>query len=405
MINNPVNCLIVQSIDERCGMIKDGVFSYTGDQSRIVEANCLLDEISKWLSFVNDRLYDGLIVTVPEHFFSLNRPLSLQEYEKLMLNLDALFSEVDPSVCFVLSSFPVYHEDLIHWFSSVFFSNSSRHYLSLLKKTCAIQDPSFNGPCGELEAFDCSFYRLPALPSIHLCPYNRFKWRDKTIRVIICKDVALEHQYRRSHVDILLFVADTCGLYRFEFNANQVFVADPFYICGRLTKIQRECQWAAFLKDSKFTIENSDISYEWFLSIIKKNPGIVLTSLFPLLGFMKNQIDELSLEPYFDKNLQLLSDTQKVCAALCHFQLSNINDLFMLIKIIGMLDRRNLVPFKHRINRFFHDRYDVLLATTIALSVVLIIAGCSRLSESISCRSDDMPMTPVNAIGPLGSAA
>ena len=399
MINDPVNCLIVQSIDERCGMIKDGVFSYTGDQSRIVEANCLLDEISKWLSFVNDRLYDGLIVTVPEHFFSLNRPLSLQEYEKLMLNLDALFSEIDPLVCFVLSSFPVYHEDLIHWFSSVFFSEVSRHYLSLLKKTCALQDPSFNGPDGELEAFDCCFYPLPALSSIYLCSYNRFKWRNKLIRVIICKDVALEHQYRRSQVDILLFVADTCGLYRFEFNANQVFVADPFYICGKLIKIQRERQWAAFLKDSKYTIDNGDISYEWYLSIIKKNPGIILTSLFPLLGFMKNQIVELSLESCFDKNLQLLSDTQKVCTALCHFQLSNLNDLFMMIKIIGMLDRRNLVPFKHRINRFFHDRYDVLLATTIALSVVLIVAGCSRLYESISCQSNDIPVTPVNSIG------
>ena len=75
-------------------MIKNGIFSYTGDQSRIVEANRLLDEISKWLSFVNDQLYDGRIVTVPEHFFSLNRPLSLQEYEKLMLNLDALFVSV-----------------------------------------------------------------------------------------------------------------------------------------------------------------------------------------------------------------------------------------------------------------------------------------------------------------------
>ena len=69
MINDSVNCLIIQSIDERYGSIKNGVFSYTGDQSRIVEANCLLDEISKWLSFIKDRLYDGLIVTVPEHFF------------------------------------------------------------------------------------------------------------------------------------------------------------------------------------------------------------------------------------------------------------------------------------------------------------------------------------------------
>ena len=121
--------------------------------------------------------------------------------------------------------------------------------------------------------------------------------------------------------------------------------------------------------------------------------------------FMKNQIDELSLESSFDKNLQLLSDTQKVCTALCHFRLSNFNDLFMMIKIIGMLDRRNLVPFKHRINRFFHDRYDVLLATTIALSVVLIVAGCLRLSESISCQSNDIPVTPLNAIGSLGSVA
>ena len=114
-----VNCLVTYSVDHRPCFLRDLKVTYGSSSKPELLKEDLLDSIIEWFLFIYPKLDDSTVAVVPEHFFRLNQPLSLYEFEVLISSLKELFKTIHHSQCLILSSFPIEYERTIHWLSLV----------------------------------------------------------------------------------------------------------------------------------------------------------------------------------------------------------------------------------------------------------------------------------------------
>ena len=137
---------------------------------------------------------NGTVFITPEHFFSTNTPLNLNEYQAIIRTLlacDALKSE---DIAFVLSSFPVLDNNMIYHFTVALCGGDNLCAHHMIKKMVANTDPTFSDSNDVIfkqyhHQSDDMSYGL--LDNIRVTHNNMFSFHGVIIAIIICKDIEI----------------------------------------------------------------------------------------------------------------------------------------------------------------------------------------------------------------------
>ena len=375
----------------------------------------LLDSIIEWFLFIYPELDVLSVAVVPEHFFRLKIPLSLYELEVLTSSLKELFITIDHSQCLILSSFPIEYERTIHWISLVFLGGEYITCFCMLKKTSALSDPKFYNDDGLIPNFDVRNSRIPNLGSVPLPPYNYFMWMGKKVRLVVCKDVELERSHGLREVDIVIFVADTCGVFQTHFNAKQCFIADPFYLDGSVCSYDRVNDWMlVFQKGRSHRSSQSKPVYST-VSIILKNPLFMLSPIITWVYFCDTYLQtsesrsNVSLikkakTGYQDAHIEqdFYMRLMGLCLSIFDAPVRSYDDLVFILRIIEMIENRGAVHFDDKIERFrkrqLSDAMIIAFASLMVGGIVLMNYNTQTDGSDIGNIDHDIPKSSVNSL-------
>ncbi|HAG61281.1 MAG TPA: hypothetical protein DCL40_00080 [Coxiellaceae bacterium] len=372
------------SVDHRPCFLRDRKLTYGSSSVPELLKEDLLDAIIDWFLFVSPKLEYSTIAAVPEHFFRLNQPLSLYEFEVLISSLKELFKTIHHSQCLILSSFPIEYERTVHWVSLVFLGGKNLTCFCMLKKTSALSDPKFYDDSGRIPNFDVKNSRIPKLGAVPLLPFNHFMWMGKTLRVVVCKDVELEKCHGLREVDIVIFIADTCGIFSTHFNAKQCFIADPFYLDGSVCSYDRVNDWMlVFQEDRSHRLSQSKPAYNT-IDIILKNPLLLLTPIVTWIHFVDSfsdaseSVSSTSLikkinSQYPDSLFEddLLFRLMTMCLSIFNAPIRSYDDLAFVFRVIEMIENRGFMHYDDKIVKY----KECQLANMMLYALVIVILG------------------------------
>ncbi|MBV53660.1 MAG: hypothetical protein CL816_06320 [Coxiellaceae bacterium] len=379
-----VNCLVTYSVDHRPCFFRDQKLTFGSPSKPELSKEDLLDSIIEWFLFIYPKLDELTIAVVPEHFFRLSVPLSLHEFGELMKCLKELFQTLNNSQCLILSSFPLQYERTVHWLSLVILGGENITFLCMLKKTSALSDPKFYDDDGLIPNFAVRNSRIPNLPGIPLPPFNYFRWMGKKIRLVVCKDVELERSHGLREVDIVIFIADTCGVFSTYFNAKQCFIADPFYLEGSVCSYDRINDWMlVFQEERSHRLSQSKPAYNT-IDIILKNPLLLLTPIVTWVHF----VDSFSEASDFGSNTSLIKKINSqypdslyqddllfrlmtMCLSIFHAPIRSYDDLVFVFRIIEMIENRGFMHYDDKIVKYKECQF----ANMMLYALIIVMLG------------------------------